>query len=87
MAAGVAVDGKAKYSGLHALRHFYASWLINRQVDGGLELPIKIVQKRMGHASIIVTSDVYGHLFKDGDDGREMAEAERSLMGLHAIQT
>jgi integrase len=26
-AAGVVtVDGKAKYTGLHALRHFYASW-------------------------------------------------------------
>jgi integrase len=25
----------AKYPGLHALRHFYASWCINRKVDGG----------------------------------------------------
>jgi len=64
-----------------------ASYCINRKADGGLELPIKMVQKRMGHASIIVTSDVYGHLFDDGDDGSEMAEAERSLMGLHATQT
>ena len=30
VAAGVVVDGKAKYTGLHALRHFYASWCINR---------------------------------------------------------
>ena len=36
--------GKAKYPGLHALRHFYASWCINRRVDGGLELPLKLVQ-------------------------------------------
>ena len=35
----------AKYS-LHALRHFYASWCINRKVDDGLELPIKVVQVR-----------------------------------------
>ena len=37
VAAGV-VDqhGGAKYKGLHALRHFYASWCINRRVDGGL---------------------------------------------------
>ena len=28
-----------QYTGLHALRHFYASWCINRRVDGGLELP------------------------------------------------
>jgi integrase len=26
VAAGVVTDGKAKYTGLHALRHFYASW-------------------------------------------------------------
>jgi integrase len=37
VAAGV-VDarGRAKYGGLHALRHFYASWCINRKVDSGL---------------------------------------------------
>jgi integrase len=35
---------KPKYPGIHALRHFYASWLINRRRDGGLELPIKTVQ-------------------------------------------
>lgn len=26
---------KAKYTGLHALRHFYASWCINREKNGG----------------------------------------------------
>ena len=72
--------GKAKYPGLHALRHFYASWCINRKKDGGLELPMKLVQERLGHASIVITSDVYGHLFPRGDDGREMAEAERLLL-------
>src|SRR5262249_45717655 len=31
-AAGVVTNnGKAKYTGLHALRHFYASWCINRR--------------------------------------------------------
>jgi integrase len=69
----------AKYSGLHALRHFYASWCINRVADGGLGLPLKIVQERMGHASVVMTSDVYGHLFPIGDDGGEMAAAERAL--------
>jgi integrase len=75
-------DGNAKYTGLHAFRHFYASWLINRKADGGLELPIKTVQQRMGHASITMTSDVYGHLFPRTDDGREMADAERRLMAV-----
>jgi integrase len=68
---------KAKYTGLHALRHFYASWCINRKVDGGLELPPKVVQERLGHSTIAMTMDTYGHLFPRGDDGAELAAAER----------
>jgi integrase len=71
---------KAKYPGLHTLRHFYASWCINRRVDGGLELPPKIVQERLGHATITMTMDIYGHLFPRGDDGAEMAAAERAFL-------
>jgi integrase len=70
----------AKYKGLHALRHFYASWCINRVRDGGLELPLKVVQERMGHSTIALTADVYGHLFPRGDDADELAAAERSLL-------
>jgi integrase len=90
IAAGVTVDGKdkdgkpiklAKYTGLHAFRHFYASWCINRRVDGGLELPGKVVQERLGHSSITMTMDVYGHLFPRGDDSKALAEAERKLLG------
>jgi integrase len=81
----IAKDGspaaKAKYTGLHALRHFYASWCINRKVDGGLELPAKMVQERLGHANIAMTLDTYGHLFPRGDDGKELAEAELRLIG------
>ena len=81
VAAGVvSAKGAAKYGGTHALRHFYASWCINRKKDGGLELPMKTVQQRLGHSSIVMTSDVYGHLFPRGDDGSEMAEAERLLL-------
>jgi integrase len=81
VAAGV-VDqhGDAKYKGLHSLRHFYASWCINRRLDGGLELPLKVVQARLGHASIQMTADTYGHLFPRGDDGSELAAAERAFM-------
>ena len=81
IAAGV-VDqqGGAKYKGLHSLRHFYASWCINRRVDGGLELPLKLVQTRLGHASIQMTADTYGHLFPRGDDGSELAAAERAFL-------
>lgn len=71
----------AKYTGLHALRHFYASWCINRKVGGGLELPAKMVQERLGHANIAMTLDTYGHLFPRGDNGRELAEAELRLIG------
>jgi integrase len=78
-------DGKpvlqAKYTGLHALRHFYASWCINRKADGGLELPAKVVQERLGHSSITVTLDTYGHLFPRGDDSAQLAEAESRLLG------
>ena len=74
----VTTGGKPKYS-FHALRHFYASWCINRRVDGGLELPLKVVSTRLGHASIQITADRYGHLFPRGDDGAELATAERTL--------
>jgi integrase len=85
VAAGIInADGKAKY-GMHALRHFYASWCINRKVDGGLELPLKVVQARLGHASIQMTADVYGHLFPSGDDGAEMAVAEKALLTARKI--
>jgi integrase len=81
VAAGI-VDqhGEAKYKGLHALRHFYASWCINRRVDGGLELPLKVVQARLGHASVQMTADRYGHLFPRGDDGAELAAAEQAFL-------
>jgi integrase len=72
---------RAKYPGLHAFRHFYASWCINRKVDGGLELPAKVVQERLGHSTIAMTLDVYGHLFPRDDDGEELAAAERALLG------
>jgi integrase len=77
IAAGVkAPDGEAKYSGLHSLRHYFASWCINRKVDGGLELPLKVVSERLGHSNIAITADLYGHLFPRGDDSKELAAAE-----------
>ncbi len=80
-AAGL-VNGKGepKYSGIHALRHFFASWCINRRRDGGLELPIKTVQQRLGHSTIVMTADTYGHLFPRGDESEELAAAERALL-------
>jgi len=76
----VGPDRTAKYSGLHAIRHFYASWCINRIADGGLELPMKVVQGRLGHATISMTADVYGHLFPTADHSSEMATAQRAWL-------
>ena len=76
----VTASGKAKYTGLHALRHFYASWLINRKEDGGMDLPPKVVQERLGHASITMTYDTYGHLFPRGDDSKELEDAATALL-------
>ncbi|MDW9370045.1 tyrosine-type recombinase/integrase [Sinorhizobium meliloti] len=95
IAAGVTVvdekvdeEGKLilepKYSGFHALRHWFASWCINRKTDGGLELTPKAVQVRMGHSSIQVTFDTYGHLFPALDEGAEMAAAEKALFAVDA---
>jgi integrase len=79
--AGVVTNtGSPKYSGLHSLRHFYASWCINRKADGGLELPPKVVQHRLGHSSITVTMDTYGHLFPRADDTAELAAAASFLL-------
>jgi integrase len=70
-----------RYRGLHALRHFYASWLINRKADGGLELPAKTVQSRLGHSTIGMTLDTYSHLFPHEDAHSELAAAEKALLG------
>jgi integrase len=91
IAAGVTIDtgemdekGRqviaAKYTGLHALRHFYASWLINRREDGGLGLPPKTVQERLGHSTIALTMNTYSHIFPTSDDAGELAAAEASLL-------
>jgi integrase len=54
VAAGVVTkNGGPKYTGLHALRHFFASWCINRRQDSGPELPLKVVQERLGHSTVV----------------------------------
>jgi integrase len=73
--------GKPKYSKVHSLRHFYASWCINPPEHGGQGLPPKVVQTQLGHASIVMTMDTYGHLFPPGKDShKRLAEAEHALL-------
>src|SRR6516165_10271458 len=71
--------GKPKY-GPHALRHFYASGCINPKERGGRELPPKMVQALLGHSSIVMTLDRYGHLFPSKGDQSELADASRALL-------
>jgi len=46
----------------HSLRHSFASFLIAKNVHP------KRIQALMGHSSIKITMDVYGHLMKDSDN-------------------
>ena len=74
-------NGGPKYTGLHALRHFFASWCINPKKRGGLGLAPKEVQTLLGHSSLAMTTDTYGHLFPANDDVHErLAESAGALL-------
>jgi integrase len=57
---------------LHDLRHGAASLGIAAGV------PIEVVSKRLGHSSISVTADIYGHLLEGV--GHQAAEAAAALV-------
>jgi integrase len=64
----------AKY-GMHALRHFFASWTIEQGFSP------KRLQSLLGHASIQMTFDVYGHLFPSiEDDHAKFAAGELAML-------
>ena len=73
-------EGEPKYA-LHAFRHFFASWCINPKDRGGRGLPPKVVQEQLGHGSIVMTLDIYEHLFPRGDDRAELSAAAQALLG------
>ena len=54
--------------GFHAFRHFFASLMIKA------ELQPKEIMELMGHSTIQMTYDVYGHLFADADGDQKTAE-------------
>jgi len=60
-------DGDAKF-GIHALRHAAASLFIEQGWNP------KKIQTLLGHASINMTMDVYGHLFESPDEDAAMFE-------------
>jgi integrase len=47
---------------LYALRHYFASKLIEKGKD------LKFIQHTMGHSKIEITLNVYGHLLKGRDE-------------------
>ena len=53
---------EATGTGMHALRHYYASLLIRFGES------VKTVQARLGHATAAETLDTYSHLWPDSDD-------------------
>jgi integrase len=71
--------GEVKY-GLHCLRHFFASWAIEQGFSP------KRLQALLGHSSIQMTFDVYGHLFPSlEDDHAKFAAGELAVVGRSAI--
>jgi integrase len=77
IAAGISAgdDNKPKY-GLHALRHAAASLFIEQGFSP------KRVQALMGHATIGMTFDTYGHLFPSQDDDQAaMQQLQARLVG------
>jgi integrase len=70
----VDAEGRPKY-GIHSLRHAAASLFIEQGWTA------KKVQAVLGHASIQMTFDQYGHLFRDDESDREaMRRVEAALL-------
>lgn len=75
-AAKAAGLSEATGTGMHALRHYYASLLIRYGES------VKTVQGRLGHKSATETLDTYGHMWADSDD--RTREAVDSVLGAPA---
>ncbi|EYR64265.1 hypothetical protein N866_13505 [Actinotalea ferrariae CF5-4] len=72
--AAVAASGIKKRPRLHDCRHSHASWMMARNY------PLNDLSRRLGHASIKVTADTYGHLAHDA----QTRAAALAYMGLEA---
>jgi integrase len=68
-------NGLTKSPRIHDLRHTHASWLIQ---DGAM--PLFAISRRLGHASVRTTEQIYGHLMPQAlQDGADATE--RSIQG------
>ena len=56
-----------KYRSFHRLRHTHASNLIV------IDINLKLISERLGHKSIRITMDRYGHLLKKSDESMRSA--------------
>jgi integrase len=64
-------EGAPASTGMHDLRHYYASLLIQHRES------VKTVHRRLGHATAAETLDTYSHLWPDSDDRtREAVDAD-----------
>lgn len=68
IANGIVDSGGAPKFGIHALRHAAASLFIEQKWNP------KKIQTLLGHASINMTMDVYGHLFENAEEDVSMFE-------------
>jgi integrase len=79
VAAGITSDISRPKYGMHALRHAAASLFIEQGFTA------KRVQAMMGHSTIQMTFDTYGHLFPSAaDDQAAMAQLEARLLQQNA---
>ncbi|MDA7761351.1 site-specific integrase [Aquiluna sp.] len=62
--------------GIHGLRHFAATFLLDSQV------PILVVSRILGHSSLAITADIYGHVLED--TAREAMESLGSRVAYRA---
>jgi integrase len=69
-AARKRVDGLPEGFRFHDLRHYFASLLIASGAD------VKVVQKRMRHASAMTTLNTYGHMWPDADETTRTAVSD-----------
>jgi integrase len=64
------VDGLPDGFRFHDLRHYFASLLIASGAD------VKVVQKRLRHASATTTLNTYAHMWPDSDESTRTAVAD-----------